>query len=1148
MKRFALRTISLVAILALFSVWGFSQQISGDLVGTVTDASGAIVTGATVEVTNTATGFKESQTTKATGQYHFVNLPVGHYSVQASSGTAVGGGLKGGYQDIEVTLNKVATANIQMTVAGIATTVEVTGQVATLDTTTAQIGTTFEPREIADSPTTSTGSGVLNLSLLNAGVASTGGIGVGSGPAVSGQRPRNNNFTVEGVDNNSISVTGPLIQIPNDAVENFTVLQNDYAPEFGHSSGGQFNQTIKSGTNTWHGTAYEYFQNRNLNAIDSQNALAQVSNGEKPFNPRYDNNRFGGNLGGPIIKNKLFFFTDWEYNPEGETGSSSVACSPTAAGYATLNALFPNTNNLAVLQKYLPAAATQATSASDICAGYNVNSGLIGISQVQPGVQSSNPLFGSNFVNIPIGDIGYSGGFYVNNLSTANSFDWDISQKDSVRGRLAWTKYSALDNAAQIPAFYDTTPQRYWLITLGEYHNFSSSLTNEFRFGFNRYSQAYPVGSATFPGLNVFPNLELFELNSVQIGPDGNAPQETIQNLYQFIDNVSWVKGKHTFKFGGEFRWYVSPQTFTQRVRGDYEYGYLSDYLNDFAPNTVNDFAERSAGDVVYYGNRKAFYGYAGDTWRMTPKFTLTYGIRYEWTGEPLAATSLQPLNSISNTPGLINFGSPTTQKANFMPRIGLAYSPDGNTSIRVGFTMANDVLFDNLGILSLPPQVQQTCNTSQPMSPSCFWSQNGFLANGGLPSNPVQITDPAVARSSTSAFIPNQRLPYSENLNVGVQHLFANKYTLDVRYVWTRGLELPVQDRINIAPGTSAGNSLPTYLANPGQAALNALPLSLDGPGGLYQQSAFYCGSGPANQCLPSSTGGFVPAYYNAGFFSPVVAFEPWGGSNYNGLQAQFSRSFSNGLQFQVAYTWSHTFDNSTAEVFSTVLTPRRPQNFQCLQCDWADSAYSRTQRLTIQALYDVPWYKTSSSWMMKNVVGNWEVTPIYTFQSPEYATCQSGKDSNLNGDTAPDRCIANPLGVAGTSSGVTPLMNSAGYTVAYLANNPTAQYITAGAGAMATTSRNTIAAPHINNWDFAILKRVNITERQAISFQFQALNIFNHSQYVPGYISDVAPIGYTGGNVRNILIPGASSFGNWASAFSQHPRQVVLALKYIF
>ena len=218
-------------------------------------------------------------------------------------------------------LNKTATANITATVAGTTTTVEVSEQAVTIDTTTAQIQNTFEAKQISDLPETSTGSGVVNLSLLNAGVASGGGIGLGTGPSISGQRPRNNNFTVEGVDNNSKSVTGPLLQIPNDAVDNFTVLQNQFSSEFGHSSGGQFNQTIKSGTNTFHGRLYEYFQNRDLNAQDSQNALAQVSNGETPFNPRYDNNRFGGQVGGPIIKNKLFFFTDWEYNPIGQVTS-----------------------------------------------------------------------------------------------------------------------------------------------------------------------------------------------------------------------------------------------------------------------------------------------------------------------------------------------------------------------------------------------------------------------------------------------------------------------------------------------------------------------------------------------------------------------------------------------------------------------------------------------------------------------------------------------------------------------------------------------------------------------------------------------------------------------------------------------------------
>ena len=264
-----------------------------------------------------------------------------------------------------------------------------------------------------------------------------------------------------------------------------------------------------------------------------------------------------------------------------------------------------------------------------------------------------------------------------------------------------------------------------------------------------------------------------------------------------------------------------------------------------------------------------------------------------------------------------------------------------------------------------------------------------------------------------------------------------------------------------------------------------------------------------------------------------------------------QFSRNFTNGLQFQASYTWSHTQDNSTADVFSTVLTPRRPQDFQCFNCDYSDSALDRRQRLSLFAIWDLPYFK-NDNWFMKNIVGNWQFTPLYTLQAPEYATCQSGVDSNLNGDSAPDRCIYNPAGVPGTASAVSPLTNTNGFTVAYLATNPTAQYIQAGLGAFPTTTRNTLATPWINNWDFSLLKRVNITERQAIEFQFQATNIFNHAQYVPGYISDVASVGYTG-TQRNALLPvvaGKSNpnFEQWNQYFTNHPRNIVLALKYSF
>ncbi len=1118
MKRSIFTILTLLSLTLLLSVFSFGQAISGDLTGTVKDASGAYVPNADVQVMNLATGLQQTTKTNAQGEYRFVNLPAGHYSVDVTTT-----GMKGGYRDVEIVLNKVATADITAAVVSAGTTVEVNEQAVAIDTTTPTISTTFDAKQSADLPTTSTGSGVLNLSLLDAGVASTGGLGAGSGPSVGGQRPRNNNFTVEGVDNNSLSVTGPLIQVPNDAVDSFTVLQNQYSAEFGHSSGGQFNQTIKSGTNQFHGRGYEYFQNRNLNAEDSLTAQTQAPG---PYsNPRYDNNRYGGQIGGPILKNKLFFFSDWEYNAIGQSGTPSTGCAPTSAGYAQLAALFPGNTQLQQFQKYVPAGGATAT----VC-NPTIN--------VAPGFQSTgtnatgNAVFaaGAPVVAVPVGDVGFIGPSYQNYLNTANSVDWNISEKDQLRGRLAYTKNTGFDTSAQLPSFWTTLPQTYWLATISEYHNFGTNVNNEFRFGFNRYSQDFPVGSQTYPGLGSFPNLTFYELNGLNVGPDPNAPQFTIQNLYQAVDNVSWVKGKHNLRIGGEFRWIISPQSFTQRVRGDYQWNVLSDYLNDYAPNPDNgDFAERSAGAVTYYGNRKAVYAYVNDEWRVTQTVTLNLGLRYEYTGNPLAY-QLQSLNAISNVPGLINFTNPTTQNTNFMPRLGIAWAPDANTAVNVGFSMANDVLYDNLGILSLPPQVQQTNDTvspSQCLQSVCNYALTGFLANGGLPNSPVAITDPTIARQSTSAYIPNQTLPYSETYTAGIQHIFANKYTLEVRYVGTRGIHLPIQTRLNAGSPVTPANSLPTFTTNPGTAYLDTLTTTL---------------------ADLKAAGSYVPAFANAGFNgSYITSFQPWGQSNYNGLQVSFKRNFTNGLQFQAAYTWSHTMDNSTADVFSTVLTPRRPQNFQCIQCDYSTSALDRRQRATLALIYDVPFFK-NSNWFLKNIVGNWQASPIYTYQSPEMATVQSNADANLNGDAASDRSIMNSAGIPGTSSTVTALKNSAGATVGYLANNPTAQYIQAGPGTYPTAVRNTLYGNVINNWDFSLLKRVNITERQSLEFSAQALNIFNHAQYVPGYISDIAPIGYTSGVVNNAVRVGQPTFAQWNQVFTNHPRNLVLVVKYNF
>ena len=1136
MKKTLVIGMTLATILLLLSSLGFSQAISGDLLGVIKDSTGALVANAEISATNVGTNAKSTLRSNAQGEYHFVNLPAGTYTLEASSS-----GLAGKVQNVTVELNKKGTVDVTVFPAGTAVTVEVSAEGATIDSTTPTISTTFNAKDAADVPLSAGGSGVLNLSLLNAGVSSSGGLGAGSGPAVGGNRPRNNNFTIEGVDNNSLSVTGPLIQVPNDAVGSFTVMQNQFSAEFGHSSGGQFNQTIKSGTNQYHGTVYEYFQNRNLNAIDSQ--YAQSQGYVNVSNPRYDNNRYGGNFGGPILKNKLFFFTDWEYNTIGQVGNSSTACAPTSAGYQQLAAMFPNNANLQQLQKYLPAGGTASVCDSSIPVAAGISSWLPN--------GSPNPAFAAAAVNIPTGDIGFSGPSYQNYLNTANSFDWVIGKNDSLRGRLAYTKNAGFDTSAQVATFWQTLPTTYWLATLAEYHNFGTSVNNEFRAGFNRYANVTPSGSAVFPGLGTFPNLQFTDLNSVQLGPDPNAPQETIQNTYSFVDNLSWVKGKHSLRFGGEFRWYISPQTFTQRVRGDYEWAFTSDYLNDYAPgaNNSDPLGERSAGNIVYYGNKKAIYWFATDEWRILPTLTLTLGVRYEYTGEPVG-TQLQALNSISSVPGVINFTAPTANKTNFLPRLGIAWSPNPETVVRAGYAISSDVIYDNLGILSLPPQVSQTCDTTTlanyTPTPGCNYSYTHFLAAGGLPSVLAPITDPAEARALTASYIPNQTLPYAETWTAGFQRQFGKAYTLEVRYVGTHGIKLPVQTRLNRQSEVQPWAYLPTYLSNPSQATLDALPYTVSSqaacnhPGCAYSLANF---------------GSYVSSYANAGFNGAnVVSFQPYGQSKYNGLDVQFGRTFTNGLQFQASYTWSKLMDNSTADVFSTVLTPRRPADFQCWNCDMSISALNHSQRFTGFAVWDVPYFKKSDNWMMKNVVGNWQFSPVYTLQAPEYADCQSAVDANRNGDSTGDRCIYNPAGVAGTASAVTGLKNSNGQVVAYLANNPTAQYITAGSGSFPNTARNTIATPWENNWDISVLKRINITERQAVSFSITAFNVFNHAQYVPGVISDVQSFSNAGGPQRNALIPSldgttpSPTFGQWNQVFSNHPRSVILTLKYSF
>lgn len=1105
------------AAFALIAISAFGQVTSGNIAGAVKDGTGAVIPNAAITIKSEATGVVISGKTNSAGEYLIQNLLPAKYDITATAPGFAPTALRA----VNVTLNSTSTADLALQAGQQSTMVEVTASSeVVLDTTTQNLTQTFANEELSTLPSSSLGgagqSGVLNVALLAPGVASSGGIGIGVGPSIGGQRPRSNNFMIEGVDNNNKAVTGPLVYVPNDAVGDFTLITNQFSPEFGHSAGGQFNTNVVTGTNHFHGRVYEYFQNRDLNAASG------IAGGKVP-NPRYDNNRYGGQLGGPILHNKLFFFGSFERNTVGQNDTYYL-CTPTASGLSTLNGLSGSYGfsavNLGQYAKYTPAATLTGAGGAGIDASVDNACGNQATGAQYLTVRNAA---GTASTNVALGNYLVSQPYFTNFDALTTGIDWTINPSDSMRFRYIHNTEGTTDTAASLPVFFQTIPYRYDLATISEFHNFTPNFINEIRLGFNRYYNTTPSGPFTYPGVDQFPNLTFYDQGFINVGPDGNAPQSTIQNLYQATDNISYTRGSHTVRIGFDGRKYISPQQFTQRARGDYEWSNLSDFLHDLAPD-ANGFGERSSGSNTYYGDQTALYAYVNDTWRATTKLTLNYGLRYEFTSVPVGERA-QGLNAISSVPGLISFHAPQPGYTNFYPRVGIEYAPDSKTSVRLGFGLAGDVLFDNLGTLSFPPQYSTTQDVGSGAAPG--YSTPNFLANGGLPpgNSGAVVLSAAQARAATSAYLPNQVVPYSENYTLTVQRNISKGLVAEVGYIGTRGIHLPTQIQYNIQPKVTTANLLPTFV---GGATLE--------------------GGGPNTTNLANlkALSNFLPQFAAAGFTSKITSYQPYSGSNYNSLIANLQGRMNNGLQLNASYTYSKTMDNATAEVFSTVLTPRRPQNSQNLNADYSRSALDRTHRVSLEADYFFQPFK-NRNWIARNVVGNWTVAPIYTYESPEYATVLSGVNSNLNGDSgaAIDRPLVNPNGVKGTGTGVTAIVQN-GQTVGYTANNPNAYYVEAGPGTLPTAGRNTLPIRPIDNIDLSAFKRFTAFEHYSIEVGAQAFNVANHAQYIPGSVDNVNGPGYT--TSYNFQTVSNAFFNRPDKEFTNNARTMQLSAKFLF
>jgi hypothetical protein len=1070
------------------------QRLDGSLRVEVGDTSGASIVDAKVTVTNEATNVSVSSTASSAGTYVFPNLLVGTYTI-----TVEKTGFKKAIQKgVTVESNQVAEAKIALELGEVSAVVEVEAGADLVKTESSELGATFSSQVVNDLPVNTLGGDVKEFAVFVPGTTTQQGGVLGSGGSIGGTRPRFNGFSIDGVDDNKVDTNGPTQPVIQESVAEFTLLTNQYSAEYGHSAGGQFNIVTKSGTNNWHGAGWGYNRNRDLNAATNQE-LAAAFAAKAAGNPvpdvknRFDYNRLGASAGGPILKNKFFIYGAYEFQNEGLGSQGASVQTPTATGMSQLLAMNPDSAVVAVLKQF-PIAAQQDTNC--------------GTTKNQPCVAPVS--LNGNAQSIPFGTFAGVAPSYSREHDFTINGDLNLG-KHQLRARVLYDRQRLPQvNPIQPQSQFtgtQTDDARKYILT--DAWTISSRVINDFRLSFSRLSGPNSLPPSQFAN---FPNVEIDPFGS-NLGPFSLAPQGYVQNVYQAVENVSYIRGKHTFKAGVEGRNYITETTSLPRARGEWDYASLNSLANDLVPDGGNG-ALRGAGTASSANNNPAVYWFVQDDWKATSRLTLNLGLRYEWSGVP-RDEGKQALNAIANDPavGLI-FRKPKSDTNNFGPHVGFAWDPTGHGkwSIRGGGQIAYDVIPLNFAINSLPPELQTeqnrtlTCKQSSP--PAWCATGQGFLQGGGLLQVNVPPTTTADARANTQALILDMVDPKVITWSLGVQHELFRDTSIEVRYVGTRSLELPVQKRLNSAsafdPNVPGGGivPLPTY----------------------FSPSAV-----PATVAAPASTrAGFVSFLANGlfqplateGFFGNLTTNPPLGTGIYHGGSVDFMHRFTKGLYFRTNYTFSKNIDNSTNELFSSRVNPRRPQDGFNFAAERGRSALDLTHKFAVTWVYDFPNLHSDNRFV-RGLAHNWEWSGTYLAESGQPVTPLSGVDSNANGDSAGDRTIINPAGVGLTGTTVEQVCNdgaggatrivtstspacSSSHVVGYVAANPSARFVQAGLGARANAGRNTVNTPGLNIWNMSLFKTMKFAERASAQFRFQTYDTFNHQNYSIGLPSN--------------------------------------------
>jgi len=1121
-----------------------AQELVAHIRGAVTDPSGAGVPGAEVKATNTQTQVSTTVMTQDDGSYQFLSLPPGTYDVTVT---------KSGFRaftasNITLTLNQVYNLPVALEVGEVTQSVQVEANPNQVETTTTQLGTIIDSKQITDLPLL--GRNWTQLQQLVPGVVgSSDRFGVGGNYASNGSESQQNSFLINGADSMDFRLNQPLIIPSPDAIGEFNFITSTINPEYGRNSGGILNAVIKSGTNQFHGDAFEFYRDTFMN---SRNFFQTTT-------PVFHQNQYGGTLGGPIWKDHTFFFISYQgtrnRRPDTNgTGQTEVFTQAQRDGY------FPDIASSTTPSPIPLVGENGATYAAGT--PYNV---LFPNGQIP--TADFNPVSVNLLKQVPLPNLG--GSLYsFNPVETQDleqglfRVDHTISEKDMVWGYAFWQHSptihtlsflgGSLPGNGENDTSFSTEAVGAWS------HTFNPTTLNEFRLSFIRFN--YHAVSPTnvelpsslgftgitpqFPGTASAPFISVLGYFNLGFSPDG--PQPAVDNTYQIDDNFSKVVGNHTMKFGFDGRRYEVNNPYEYENNGSFSFGGAGTYTTgdpgaDFLLGIPDSYGQSSGG----YQNFRSYeyYLYAQDTWKTTNNLTLNYGLGYQ-IDTPLTNqrygeedfNCFRPGEQSTVFPtapvGLVFPGDPGCSASgyyqhndNFAPRFGFAYAPDwgplsGGKSkqfvIRGGFGIYFNRTEEELGLQQLfnPPfAIFSVGAASNGGSPS-FANPYEDIAGGPAAANPYPFV-PATRGSNVdfSQFYPldfdtinpNFTDPYAMNYNLNIQRELPDAMILQVGYVGAQGrhLEMVYEGNPITLAGAAECAADPTCVAN------------------RVYQHLFY----------PDHA-----EYAPGNIFASVGTQGSMGVSNYNSLQVQLQKRITHGLLFQANYTWAHSIDDTSGyEASGAAPGLGRGLDPFDFALDRGDSNFDARHRFVINYDYEVPGLtRFWNNAFVKYALDGWRVAGITTLQTGfpilvgdsgfrslqcdalEYYACWDAPNvAGYPGIYDP----RNATVVNGTLGGTSPGTNY------YF--NPNA-FALEPIGTLGNAGRNNFHGPGINNTDLVLAKEIRWTEVRRIELRLEAFNVFNHTQF--GLISAASPIYY-----ENIQ---ANTFGQTLTA---NPGRVV-------